>query len=223
MTRTSCGQAKGVNQPTVTVALQRVRHGTLTAGCSSTERAPVGGKDRGHEDDQSDGRAKPAQCWARQDRGDVEAAGCRPRGRDGGRARTAGSGLNADAGEAADDGNSLEVVFTPAAGRAFAALPMQIALAALALLAGDLAEDPHRVGKPLQAPLDDLHSARRGTTGSCTASADGSAPSSTSRWRDWGREVRASVLHRPRAPLYGGVRRHAMLCRQGTARHGTWS
>lgn len=39
---------------------------------------------------------------------------------------------------------------------------MQVALAALALIAGDLAENPHRVGKALQAPLDGLHSARRG-------------------------------------------------------------
>ena len=39
---------------------------------------------------------------------------------------------------------------------------MPVALAALALIAGDLAENPHRVGEALQAPLDGLHSARRG-------------------------------------------------------------
>ena len=39
---------------------------------------------------------------------------------------------------------------------------MQVAVAALALIAGDLAENPYRVGKALQAPLDGPHSARRG-------------------------------------------------------------
>lgn len=39
---------------------------------------------------------------------------------------------------------------------------MQVALAALALIAGDLAENPYRVGKALQAPLEGLFSARRG-------------------------------------------------------------
>ena len=39
---------------------------------------------------------------------------------------------------------------------------MQVALAALALVSGDLAANPYRVGKALQAPLDGLHSARRG-------------------------------------------------------------
>jgi mRNA-degrading endonuclease RelE of RelBE toxin-antitoxin system len=39
---------------------------------------------------------------------------------------------------------------------------MQVALAALALIAGDLAANPFRVGKALQAPLEGLYSARRG-------------------------------------------------------------
>ena len=39
---------------------------------------------------------------------------------------------------------------------------MRVVVAALALIAGDLAEHPYRVGKALQAPLDGLHSARRG-------------------------------------------------------------
>lgn len=39
---------------------------------------------------------------------------------------------------------------------------MQVALAALALVAGDLAETPYRVGKALQAPLEGRYSARRG-------------------------------------------------------------
>lgn len=39
---------------------------------------------------------------------------------------------------------------------------MTVALAAFALITGDLAESPHRVGKALQAPLEGRHSARRG-------------------------------------------------------------
>jgi mRNA interferase RelE/StbE len=57
---------------------------------------------------------------------------------------------------------AYEVVFTPAARRAIEALPMTVAIAALALITGDLADNPHRVGKALQAPLEGRHSARRG-------------------------------------------------------------
>jgi mRNA interferase RelE/StbE len=39
---------------------------------------------------------------------------------------------------------------------------MEVALAALALIAGDLAQQPYRVGKALQAPLEGRYSARRG-------------------------------------------------------------
>ena len=39
---------------------------------------------------------------------------------------------------------------------------MQVALAALALISGDLATNPYRVGKALQAPLEGRYSARRG-------------------------------------------------------------
>ena len=39
---------------------------------------------------------------------------------------------------------------------------MTVAIAALELITGDLAENPHRVGKALQAPLEGRHSARRG-------------------------------------------------------------
>lgn len=58
--------------------------------------------------------------------------------------------------------SAYEVVFTPAARRAMDILPMPIAIAALELITGDLAEHPHRVGKALQAPLEGRHSARRG-------------------------------------------------------------
>jgi mRNA interferase RelE/StbE len=61
-----------------------------------------------------------------------------------------------------EDTSAYEVVFTPAARRALDALPMNVAIAALALIAGDLADNPHRVGKALQAPLEGRHSARRG-------------------------------------------------------------
>ena len=54
-----------------------------------------------------------------------------------------------------------EVVFTSAARRAIDCLAMDVAIAALALT-GDLAENPSRVGKALQAPLEGRHSARRG-------------------------------------------------------------
>jgi mRNA interferase RelE/StbE len=58
--------------------------------------------------------------------------------------------------------SAYEVVFTPAARRALDALPINVAIAALALITGDLADNPHRVGKALQAPLAGRHSARRG-------------------------------------------------------------
>lgn len=58
--------------------------------------------------------------------------------------------------------SGYEIRFTPAARRAIDALPMDVALAALALITGDLADHPHRVGKALHAPLDGRHSARRG-------------------------------------------------------------
>jgi mRNA interferase RelE/StbE len=61
-----------------------------------------------------------------------------------------------------DDSSAFDVIFTPAARRAIDSLPMPVALAALALITGDLAANPRRVGKALTAPLEGLHSARRG-------------------------------------------------------------
>ena len=58
--------------------------------------------------------------------------------------------------------SAYEVVLTPAARRAIDALPMKVAIAALALVTGDLADNPYRVGKALQSPLEGRHSARRG-------------------------------------------------------------
>lgn len=42
-------------------------------------------------------------------------------------------------------------------------LPEAVATAVLEFCAGPLAEDPHRVGKPLFGPLFGLHGARRST------------------------------------------------------------
>ncbi len=41
--------------------------------------------------------------------------------------------------------------------------PISIAVAAYEFIIGPLLENPQRVGKQLMAPLDDRHSARRGT------------------------------------------------------------
>lgn len=42
-------------------------------------------------------------------------------------------------------------------------LPTSVAFAAYEFIIGPLLENPRRVGKQLMAPLDDRHSARRGT------------------------------------------------------------
>jgi mRNA interferase RelE/StbE len=56
------------------------------------------------------------------------------------------------------------VRYKPAARCALAEdLPEEIAAAAYELITGALAENPHRVGKPLEEPYQGLHSARRGT------------------------------------------------------------
>jgi mRNA interferase RelE/StbE len=57
-----------------------------------------------------------------------------------------------------------QIRYTRTARRALAdELPLHIVDAVLALLDGDLAIEPHRVGKPLRPPLDGTWSARRGT------------------------------------------------------------
>lgn len=54
--------------------------------------------------------------------------------------------------------------YKPAARRALAEiLPLDVAAAAYELISGALADNPHRVGKPLGEPYEGLHSARRGT------------------------------------------------------------
>ncbi|HVK24145.1 MAG TPA: type II toxin-antitoxin system RelE/ParE family toxin [Actinokineospora sp.] len=54
--------------------------------------------------------------------------------------------------------------YKPAARRALAEdLPQEVAAAAYELITGALADNPHRVGKPLGEPYEGLHSVRRGT------------------------------------------------------------
>lgn len=57
-----------------------------------------------------------------------------------------------------------ELVVAPTARRQLAEqLSESVAFAAYEFIAGPLLETPHRVGKQLRPPLDDRHSARRGT------------------------------------------------------------
>ncbi len=56
-----------------------------------------------------------------------------------------------------------EVVFTASARRAIEVdLPEKVAAAAYEFIVGPLADNPHRIGKQLRAPLYPLYSARRG-------------------------------------------------------------
>ncbi len=54
------------------------------------------------------------------------------------------------------------VIAPTARGQLTEHLPPAVAFAAHEFIASALLDDPHRVGKRLQAPLDDRHSARRG-------------------------------------------------------------
>jgi mRNA interferase RelE/StbE len=55
-----------------------------------------------------------------------------------------------------------EVVFTPAARRGMNRLPLPAATAMFEHLTGPVVENPRRLGKQLDAPLDNLWSTRRG-------------------------------------------------------------
>lgn len=58
----------------------------------------------------------------------------------------------------------FELVISPTARRQLTeSLPESVAFAAYDFIVGPLLDNPHRVGKPLRPPLDDRHSARRGT------------------------------------------------------------
>lgn len=57
---------------------------------------------------------------------------------------------------------SYDVHFTGPARRAMANIPPRIIPAIIEFVFGDLAQEPHRVGKPLERELAGLHGARRG-------------------------------------------------------------
>jgi mRNA interferase RelE/StbE len=59
-------------------------------------------------------------------------------------------------------GAAFEVAWTSAARRALTRLPEKAATAAVEFIYASLADNPHRVGKPLRLGLEGLHSARRG-------------------------------------------------------------
>jgi mRNA interferase RelE/StbE len=54
------------------------------------------------------------------------------------------------------------VAWTAPARRSMSRLPEKIGTAVVEFCYGSLAENPHRVGKPLRLGLEGLHSARRG-------------------------------------------------------------
>jgi mRNA interferase RelE/StbE len=57
-----------------------------------------------------------------------------------------------------------ELIVAPSARRQLSEeLPAAVALAAFEFIVGPLLGNPHRVGKRLRPPLEDRHSARRGT------------------------------------------------------------
>lgn len=61
-------------------------------------------------------------------------------------------------------GEPYRLAITATARRQLAEdLPEAVAFAAYGLISGPLLDNPHRVGKRLLPPLDDRHSARRGT------------------------------------------------------------
>jgi mRNA interferase RelE/StbE len=61
-------------------------------------------------------------------------------------------------------GQRFELLIAPTARRQLAEqLPESVAFAAYEFILGPLLDNPHRVGKRLRPPLDDRHSARRGT------------------------------------------------------------
>ena len=59
-------------------------------------------------------------------------------------------------------GSVCAIAWTAAARRALTRLPEKVATAVIEFLYGSLAENPHRVGKPLKLGLEGMHSARRG-------------------------------------------------------------
>jgi mRNA interferase RelE/StbE len=59
-------------------------------------------------------------------------------------------------------GPAFAIAWTTTARRALTRLPAKVATAVVEFLYGSLAENPHRVGKPLKLGLEGMRSARRG-------------------------------------------------------------
>jgi mRNA interferase RelE/StbE len=57
---------------------------------------------------------------------------------------------------------TYEITWKTGAARDMAVLPLGVASAVVEFVYGALAENPHRVGKPLRFELEGKHSARRG-------------------------------------------------------------
>lgn len=55
-----------------------------------------------------------------------------------------------------------EIEWTAPTRRSLARLPEKVATAVVELVYGSLADNPHRVGRPLRFELEGLHTARRG-------------------------------------------------------------
>jgi len=64
--------------------------------------------------------------------------------------------------QANEPGVSYVVVFTPAARRGLDKFPHPAAMALYEHLTGPVAGNPYRLGKPLDAPFEELRSTRRG-------------------------------------------------------------
>jgi mRNA interferase RelE/StbE len=64
--------------------------------------------------------------------------------------------------QANEPGAPYVVVFTPAARRGLDKLPLPAATALYEHLTGLVAENPYRLGKPLDAPFEELRPTRRG-------------------------------------------------------------
>ncbi|WP_281189692.1 type II toxin-antitoxin system RelE family toxin [Millisia brevis] len=68
------------------------------------------------------------------------------------------------AAEPTSESDRYTLVIAPTARRQLTThLPQAVAFAAYEFVVGPLLENPQRVGKRLRPPLDDRHSARRGT------------------------------------------------------------
>lgn len=58
--------------------------------------------------------------------------------------------------------NPFEIIWSPAARKALAKLPEKVGTAAIELIYGPVADNPHRLSKPLTLGLETIRAARRG-------------------------------------------------------------